>query len=50
MHILDKLSWGGDIMEKRQNESCRENKEKSQKASAEFAKEICPKEKKENKK
>jgi hypothetical protein len=37
-------------MEKRQNESCKETKEKSQKASSEFAKEICPKGKKENKK
>ncbi|EIW17888.1 hypothetical protein SAMN04515679_2909 [Pelosinus fermentans] len=36
-------------MEKRQNESCKENKNKSQKASTEFAKEICPKDKNENK-
>jgi hypothetical protein len=36
-------------MEKRQNE-CKENKSKNQKANTEFAKEICPKDKKENKK
>jgi hypothetical protein len=34
-------------MEKRQNESC---KDKNKKANTEFAKEICPKDKKENKK
>jgi hypothetical protein len=37
-------------MEKRQNESCKENKSKNQKTNTEFAKELCPKEKKENKK
>lgn len=37
-------------MEKRQQQACKENKAKSQKASTEFAKEICPKDRQENKK
>lgn len=37
-------------MEKRQQQACKVNKEKSQKASTEFAKEICPKEKQDKKK
>lgn len=50
MYILIRQWLGGDIMEKRQNQGCKENnKEKSKKASAEFAKEICPKNKNEKK-
>lgn len=53
MYILIPQWPGGDIMEKRQNQGNKENKgtnkEKSQKASAEFAKEICPKNKNEKK-
>lgn len=46
MYILIRQWRGGDIMEKRQNQG---NKEKSKKASTEFAKEICPKNKNEKK-